>query len=160
MSVSASTAEPIYNSKLFNTAISIGVIGIVISAAAICILCSETLNNAPELHVTSIDRLTKLSYLGALITVMGFSAGSAVALQPIAQDIKSYFLPSDKEKEERIASLEHAQESVQLIKARRAFRDCLIENRLNPDRGNSGLPSVCEPLAEAFAALGERKGSR
>ena len=97
-----------------------------------------------------------MPYMGPAIVICAVVHG-AVELYPIAQDIKTYVCPSAKEKQDQIASLELAQERVQLIKARRGFRNCLIDNRLNPDRGRSGLPSVCEPLAEAFAALGERK---
>ena len=38
--------------------------------------------------------------------------------------------------------------------AEKSFRQCLVNNRSNPKRGFSGLPSDCEGEAEAFASMG------
>lgn len=76
-------------------------------------------------------------------------------LYSTGKEVASYFYPSEEQKILSAKKLESAQEDLELLRARKAFSQCLINNKLNADRGISGLPKICENAAETFALLGK-----
>lgn len=87
---------------------------------------------------------------GTLVGIYGVAQ-----LYPIGKEIASNCFPGKEQKALSAERLKSAQQRLDLLDAERAFRQCLINNRLNTDRGNSGLPRVCEDAADALAFLGK-----
>ncbi len=86
----------------------------------------------------ALDIAAKAAGVGVLVY-------GTYTLATTVSDVYNYYNP-DKEKQERIHA---ASEAVDLLKARRGFRDCLTNNARTP-RNDEGLPTVCDKFSQTF----------
>ncbi|MBI2344459.1 hypothetical protein HYV10_00095 [Candidatus Dependentiae bacterium] len=112
---------------------------------------------AGELEKAIADSADKFSSVGqGMVAVAGVGVAiyGITQLYPIGKEVATYICPSEEQKILNAERLEAAQCRLDLLRAEKSFRQCLVSNRLNPKRGFSGLPSDCEDVAEAFASMG------
>ena len=106
------------------------------------------LKESPELDKETQEKLAV--YVERFIIAMGIVIGGycAVKLGYAGKALWDYTYPSEAKK----AALKAAFERTQILKAERTFTDCLMSNAW-ASRNESGIPTVCENLARAFAAV-------
>lgn len=121
------------------------------------ILAPAAVNASAKIGVEAAKELAAVGKAAVVVVGIGVAAHSIVQLYPIGKEIVSNIRPSDELKAQRAASLKGALRRLNYLDAEEKFQNCLIEHRLNPDRGTSGLPRDCEAVAEIFGILGGRK---
>lgn len=107
-----------------------------------------------NIGVEAVEKLADVGNLGVTVLGVAVAAYSIVQLYPIGKEIVSTICPSDAQKAQQEAELKSAQKKLQILDAEEAFRECLIKNRNNPNKGASGFPRTCEAAAEVYAFLG------
>lgn len=89
-----------------------------------------------------------MTWVGPAITLCAV-VYSVKELAPIAKDIKAYFLPSEKEKEEQ----KMAAKRLKILVAEEKLRNCLMSWKKDDQRTPSGRPSACEAFARELSHL-------
>lgn len=85
---------------------------------------------------------------------MGVAIYGVTELYPIAKEIASNVCPSEELKAQRAANLEQAEQRLAVLRAEKKFRQCVLNNQRDSERGPLGLPVVCEDAINAMALFG------
>lgn len=116
---------------------------------------SSVVDASAKIGVESVKELAAVGQAAVFVLGVGVVIYGVTQLYPIAQDMKACVYPSEVQKTLQDVTLEQAKQKLELLKTESAFRHCLINNRHNPKREISGLPSVCQAAADSLALFGK-----
>lgn len=122
---------------------------------------AEAMKALADSNVKIAEKIASVGHAGVAVAGVGVAIYGITQLYPIAKEIKESLSPNPKQEAQQKADTVAALERLDDVTAKREFRKCLSSNRTNPDRGPSGLPTVCEVAAEMFAtAAGQNEVDR
>lgn len=93
---------------------------------------------------------------GAIIALIAASVFCVNELYPIAQDIFSYFFPTEEQKAAALAATLKARQKIALFEAKDAFRDCLMKclsSKSAVETNAAGCPTICEEAGSMLALI-------
>lgn len=140
--------EPSQSFTLFNSGISpTESVGIGLAAYLLCDVIPQVLKTSKVNDKIEQGTVTSLKSLNtaAQITLAIYCAAK---LCVVAKDLYDYCYPSETQK----AITQAAAKVNKLFRAKQGFRTCLMNNATSP-RNDSGIPTACQELANAFGAV-------